>query len=449
MAYTPLKIPGIDTSQTYGGPTVAGFGKQPTPALATSATPYMNMVPQMPKPLVDTTAPIPAASLTSKATTYPAPVQQNVAATALASNLASSYSAAETGIQDAEAAAKTAANTPPAPADTGLKASLAKILGLSNDLAEKSGRAFEIQNEEGVFTKKKEALRLNNEILAKTKFYDKKIEEIRKNPQGKFGQAVEQDVANIERQRNSELADLAIQSKVANDDYKGAFDIAQAKVDAEFEPIQAQIDTLKTYYSLAQNDMTESEKLAAQTEIKKQEDELAFKREKELIGYRAAIDAASGAGGEGDADVIAYTAALQNGSATLAQIPQKLRGQVLANVQSTGTNKLLGLLSQYRDTVKGLNFFTANTPGNKALLNTLKGQITAVYKQQQQLGTLDNGVQTLVDRIIPDPSQLSISSLSNKAQIEAIDNFIKNQGGTPETQSDDPEYLSYLKAIGQ
>ena len=128
-------------------------------------------------------------------------------------------------------------------------------------------------------------------------------------------------------------------------------------------------------------------------------------------------------------DVLAYTTALQAGNITLAQVPQKLRGEVLTNVQSTGNSKMLDLLGQYRDTVSGLNLFTSNFPGNKALLDTLKGQITAEYKQQKQLGTLDTGVQTLIDKIIPDPSKPSISSLSNKAQLDAIDRFIENQGG--------------------
>lgn len=367
MAYTPLTIPGIDTSQKYAGPTVGGFGKQTTPATAPLSSPFMSVAPKLPQ--VDTKAPIPAASLPSSTTTYPTPAQPQVASTALASNLASAYATAENDIKQAE----TAAETPPAPAETGLKASLAKILGLSEDLAGKSGRAFDIQQEEGVFTKKKEATRLNNEILAKTKYYDKQIEEVKKNTQGKFGQAVNQDVANLERQKNSELADLAIQAKVANDDYAGAFEIAKAKVDAEFEPIQAQIDTLKDYYQLAQNDMSESEKLKAQTEIKRQEDELAFNRQKELYKYKQQID-------QSDPLYQANLAKARDttGSGTLNGKPQTTtQAQVQGYADRTATSSLI------IDTI-GDKFTGASSLVGAQLPNLLKTSERQQFEQAQR-----------------------------------------------------------------
>ncbi len=128
-----------------------------------------------------------------------------------------------------------------------------------------------------------------------------------------------------------------------------------------------------------------------------------------------------------DDDITPYVLAYSMGQIPLTQIPQKLRGQVLSQVQSSGNNKMLTLLEQYRDKLDGLNIFSANTPSNRAYLEGLKGQITAEYKQQKQLGTLDAGVQKLIDSIVPNPSKLSVSSLSNKAQLAALDNFINNQ----------------------
>lgn len=159
-------------------------------------------------------------------------------------------------------------------------------------------------------------------------------------------------------------------------------------------------------------------KLAAQPDLEKQKTELEIQKLQNEI---------SGAG-KGE-DLSAYVTAYQTGQIPLTQVPQKIRGTVLSQVQASGYNKMQDLLTQYRDKLDGLNFFSANMPTNKALLGSLGGQITAEYKQQKQLGTLDVGVQNLIDQIIPDPSNLSISSLSNKAQVEALDNFIKNQGG--------------------
>lgn len=140
---------------------------------------------------------------------------------------------------------------------------------------------------------------------------------------------------------------------------------------------------------------------------------------------------------QGEDDIGAYVTAYQTGQIPLTQVPAKVRGQVLAAAQASGTNKMLDLLGQYRNTVSGLNFFSSQSPKNRAMVQGLKGQITAEYKQQKQLGTLDAGVQTLIDSIIPNPSKLSVSALSNKAQVAALDNFIKNQGGSPTPQAGD------------
>lgn len=92
---------------------------------------------------------------------------------------------------------------------------------------------------------------------------------------------------------------------------------------------------------------------------------------------------------------------------------------------------LLDLLNQYRMAVAGSNGLTRLFDPNKnTQLNNLKGQITAVYKKQQQLGTLDAGVQKLIDSIIPGTA-VGIGQLSTQGQLDAIDNFITNQGGTP------------------
>lgn len=288
-------IPSSGGGPAYAGPTLlanASTAKNIAGTPTTSPTQFFSpapaVAPSTALPKVDTKTPIAAARISSTSTTYPAPVASNTASTNLGSSLASIQGQLESLQKEAEKLK--AAETTQVKDSSGLKGTLSKILGLSDQLAGKSGRAYEIQQEEGVFKKKKAATDLSNEYLSKTKYYDDLIEKRRKNTSGSFGGAVEQDVANIERQKNSELADIAIQYKIANDDYTGAFEIAKAKVDAEFEPIQAQIDTLKTYYSLAQNDMTDSEKLQAQAEIQRQESELDFKRQKELYAYKQQID---------------------------------------------------------------------------------------------------------------------------------------------------------------
>jgi len=93
--------------------------------------------------------------------------------------------------------------------------------------------------------------------------------------------------------------------------------------------------------------------------------------------------------------------------------------------------ELLKLLNQYREILSkstAVSRFTDPSTFNN--LNSLQSQITAVYKKQEQLGTLDAGVQMLIQGIIPGLG-LNIGQLSTKAQVDALDNFIKNQGGIP------------------
>jgi hypothetical protein len=386
-------------------------------------------------PTVDTTQPINAEGLGKQAPTLPPPVQSTTAQTKLAAAVGGLADGVFTSHQTEAAAAQAA----PAPAkNTGLQDALAGILSLGKQVAGKSGRAYEIQEDEGVFSKKAKSKQLENEIISKTRAYDKQIEKIRQNAGGGYGQSVDVDVQRTERLKNSELADLAIQYKVANDDYTGAFEIAQAKVDAEFEPLQAQIDTLKTYYQLAQNDMTESEKVEAQAAIQEKEATLQFERDKELYKYKQQID---------QSDPL-YRANLANVYSQIAE-RNKPESDLTADQEKaqTATQNMIGLLNQYKGLIKNSSFLDRYTnPETRAKLQSLKGQITAEYKTAKQLGTLDAGVQKLVDTVVPDAVGLGITSLSKDAQVAAIDNFLANQG---DATADDSSYEAYLKALGQ
>lgn len=177
----------------------------------------------------------------------------------------------------------------PAPQVSPLQQTLQSILGVSTQLENQGARSLEIQQQERVFDKKAQAKKLENEILSRSQAYEKQIREAQKNPEGKSWGAMEAGVNDLRRQSAQELADLSIAYKVANDDYAGAWEIAQAKIDAEFEPLQQRLETLKTYYQLAQNDMTESEKMQAQQKIREQESALDFERTKQLKAYEQQI----------------------------------------------------------------------------------------------------------------------------------------------------------------
>lgn len=104
---------------------------------------------------------------------------------------------------------------------------------------------------------------------------------------------------------------------------------------------------------------------------------------------------------------------------------------------------LVELLDKYKAAIKGVNFLEANMPAKRTEINGLKGRITAEYKQAKQLGTLDAGVQKLIDSIIPDPGNFSLSSFDNAAQVKAIEDFRNSF-----VQTDLP-VNAFSQAIGQ
>lgn len=114
-------------------------------------------------------------------------------------------------------------------------------------------------------------------------------------------------------------------------------------------------------------------------------------------------------------------------------------------------NSLPDLLLQYRnkveDSTKFGRLFNPNTSGE---LDSLRGQITAVYKQEQKLGTLDAGVQKLIDSIIgssPDGGIRNLGGITTflnplsgqnqGAILKKVDNFLTNQSGIDLSKKND------------
>lgn len=236
-----------------------------------------------------TSAPTPSERLgTTAPVVAPQPVKTTATQNLTALNNATAGVAQTNQAQAAQAAQ--VAQPAPAPEPTALQKTLQDILGIGTQLEGKGARSLEIQQGEGVFGKKARATQLENEILARSQAYEKQIREAMKNPEGKLRSGVAVDVNALQMRSAQELADLSIAYKVAQDDYQGAWEIAQAKIDAEFEPLQQRLETMKTYYQLAQNDMTESEKFQAEQKIREQEKTLEFERNKQLADYKAQID---------------------------------------------------------------------------------------------------------------------------------------------------------------
>lgn len=168
-----------------------------------------------------------------------------------------------------------------------------QILDIIGKQGEQGDVTASVYNKAGITEKQKLAQDLTNEYDKKQQSYNKLIEETGKNTEGMSARGVSAKIAALERQKNSELADIAIQQKAAVGDYTAALDIADKKIAAQFEPLDNQIKSLQVLYSFLQDDLSESEKMQAQANIQQKQFDYEFAKEKELYAYKAAIDAQS------------------------------------------------------------------------------------------------------------------------------------------------------------
>ena len=141
-----------------------------------------------------------------------------------------------------------------------------RVIGIIDESRNKGARTNEIMEEQRVGEKRMAVDSIQQEIRTKDAFYRRQQEDLAAKGGGLQSGAMAES-NTISRNRNRELADLRIQEQGALGAFNTANSIAQQKVDAEFEPLQAEIDSLTQVYGLMQNDMSESEQMQAQAQI--------------------------------------------------------------------------------------------------------------------------------------------------------------------------------------
>lgn len=263
------------------------------------ATPIPAAAPITPAAVPPATPVKTVGSALTTATTAPPVVPPPQTASPAQNALGSTLAAFGAGLQQlSDTLGKQATNPDGTPTDgtqtpstgTSLSDVLKNFLALNTKLGTKTDETNKINAEQGIDAKSQQVADLTAQYSSRSKYYDDLIQKAQtQNPNGKSADAIQQDVDELTRQKQSELADIAIQQSAASGNLKVASDIATRKIDAEFEPVQAQLDNLKAYYSLASNDLTDSEQLAAQAEITKKQSILDEAKTKRLADYNELI----------------------------------------------------------------------------------------------------------------------------------------------------------------
>lgn len=208
--------------------------------------------------------------------TLPAPIQLN--------NARNTLGATVEPVEVAEA--PEAVEEAPRPQD----ALVERIMGNIEQSRTRGERTSEILVDEGVKERREELNRIQDD-LRRTDAYYRRLEEDLMAQGGGLQSGAMGEVNTIRRNANREKADLRIQEQAALDSYNTAYTIAQDKIDAEFEPLQQEIQNLTAVYNLMQNDLTESEKLQVQAKIDQKKNDTETAQELALSITNQLIDA--------------------------------------------------------------------------------------------------------------------------------------------------------------
>lgn len=205
-------------------------------------------------------------------------------------SLGNSYQSNQTQTTTPATTPTTTTPTPPtAPLstrDTIINRSL-EIMGLQQKQGDKT---LQYQKEEGVFDKQKQARELENKFIARQKALQDNIVRMEKNAGGVSAGGISSEVESYRQAGERELANIAIEQKVAQGAYSEAVDIVTKKIDAEFEPLKNELSTLGTIYNFVQNDLSESEKMKAQADLANKQADLANLRTTKIEISKALIE---------------------------------------------------------------------------------------------------------------------------------------------------------------
>lgn len=130
--------------------------------------------------------------------------------------------------------------------------------GLNSQLGTQNDVRTVLNSQFGVDTKQQNYIDAFNQYNSKKVSYDQQIEKMYNAP-GVTREQADQSVKEIQRENNADLANLAVVTQAAQGNYTTALDIVQRKMDAQFKPIQEQIDNYKSIIESPNSNLTKSQ----------------------------------------------------------------------------------------------------------------------------------------------------------------------------------------------
>lgn len=258
----------------------------------------------------------------------------------------------------------------------------------------------QLRKEADLIAREETSRKLKEDLRARKTYYERQIEEVQKNPEGKMTAQLNAEVERISQKANRELADISVQYEVANNDYVAAQNIVNERIkdmQAEDARLNAVVNSMMNF---VQDDMTESEKMQAQQALQMDRDARQFAYDKELLGYKATLD----------------TQYADTGLVTLSpEQNAKLNSTPEAESIRNSTNYKLAL-DAYKNAIN--TYGTGELMGKGAgVLNQTYSALVGATKDFYKLGTFDNGVERLIELGIKKPSVMGLKG----SRLSALD----------------------------
>jgi hypothetical protein len=130
--------------------------------------------------------------------------------------------------------------------------------GLNDQLGNQNNVRTDLNSQFGVDTKQQNYIDAFNQYNSKKVSYDQQIEKLYNTP-GMTKEQADTQAAGLQRANNADLANLAVVTQAAQGNYTTALDIVQRKMDAQFKPIQEQIDNYKAIVQSPNSNLTASQ----------------------------------------------------------------------------------------------------------------------------------------------------------------------------------------------
>lgn len=251
-------------------------------------------------------------------------------------------------------------------------ANLAQFQGLNAQLGTETQTRNDLNTQFGVDQKQQNYIDAFNQYQSKSVQYQQQQEAIMNDPTKTREQATA-DVAEISRENNADLANLAVVTQAAQGNYTTALDIVQRKMDAQFQPVQAQIDNLKSIVESPNSNLTASQSAQINANMFALQNNLTNTKNALGTGSQTLIQ-----NGLYTADIGKQLDAAQTPEQVNAIVSQAMTGAGLAdpNATSSGAGGISSVSPQYQS-------YVAQTSGGASYVPQTKLQNLTTFQQQE------------------------------------------------------------------